>query len=519
MTILLCHIDTPPRGDIFREIVPIGLPSIAATLREDGHRPVVASFSRTPFPRIEQTLADRAPTLVGISVFTHNRVISRQLAETVRRVLPAAVIVCGGPHATFSVDEILSWGVVDGVVRGEGELTMREIARHLADHPTAPLPPIAGLATPGHPFTPRPPIHDLDSLPFPHRGLASAINIDIPLQAEFIVTSRGCPASCAFCSSPSFWGGKVRYRSPASVVEEMKALRKELGLIHLSIRDDTFTVDRARTLDICRRMQKERLFFLWNCQSRVTAVDQELLDEMKRSGCETIQFGVESGSPAILGRLGKRITPHRIREAVAAARRAGMLVSLYLIAGVPGETDDDITQTITLIRDTLPHDGQVSPLALYPGTKLFHDAVEHGTHSPLIFSQRHSEAIYLTPPDRFRPVVTRLIRALERISPSASYREEDFRTQERRLGPCYATTLQRIAFLSAAGRGEDARRLTLALCREEPDNPWGWLTLAEQEESRGDRHAACRAMETLCRLVPQNSHLEREHRRLCRGVH
>ncbi|GAB4303393.1 MAG: B12-binding domain-containing radical SAM protein [Desulfuromonadia bacterium] len=518
MTILLCIIDTPPKGDIFRGILPIGIPSIAATLMKDGHRVIVANFARTPLPRIERFLLEHRPPLVGISVFTHNRVISRTLAETVRRLLPEATIICGGPHATFSVDEILAWGVVDGIVRGEGEITMGEIARHLAGRPGSPLPPIPGLATGRHPFTPRPPIRDLDTLPFPHRGLAETFNVDVPLQAEFIVTSRGCPSSCTFCSSPSFWGRGVRFRSPDSVIAEMKELRRDLGLITLSIRDDTFTVDRARTLEICRRMREERLFYLWNCQSRVTAVDQDILDEMKRSGCETIQLGVESGSPATLGRLGKGITPRRTREAIAAARRSGMLVSLYLMAGVPGESDGDIAETIRLIRETLPHDGQVSPLALFPGTALFSDAVEKGGVPPDIFAASSGEAVYLLPPRQSKPAVNRILSALGETAHRASYRERDFREQERRLGPCYTTTLLRIASHTARGEIDQARHLAISLCKREPDNPWGWLSLAEQEEMGGNRAAACRALDRLSRLVPENRTVARQRRRLCRSV-
>lgn len=493
MRVLLCLVDTPAPDEPFRSLLPIGLPSIAALLRQEGHRAVVANLTGFSRQRIERLVLSERPRVVGLSVFTHNRHPSRELAETVRRLLPTAVILCGGPHATFSPDEILAWGTVDGIVAGEGEETVREIVRHLSEGPERRLPHIPGLVLPGRPFAPRPPVADLDALPFPHRGLEGAVGVDVPLQAEFIVTSRGCSSHCTFCSSPAFWGGRIRYRPPRSVVAEMKALRDELGLVRLSIRDDTFTADRHRALEICSLMREERLFFLWDCQTRVTGVDRQLLEEMKRSGCEAIQLGVESGSPAILRRLGKGITPDQAGGAIDAARAAGLEVSVYLIAGVPGETAADIDATIDLLRRHPPDDALVSPLVYYPGTPLMTDAIRRGIIPPDL-ATLPDEAIYATPPAIHRPAMDRLLRGVARSAPR--------RPPEGGTG--WVRAIREGERFLREGDADRARRIARGLCRTTPDNPWGFLLLAQAADLMGDREGARRALEGALSLVPRN---------------
>src|SRR6185369_1144429 len=152
------------------------------------------------------------------------------------------------------------------------------------------------------------------------RYLDRSIGLDPELQSEFIVTTRGCPSDCFFCSSPDFWGRKVRFRSPEAIVEEILFIREKYGLIYFSIRDDTFTADRRRVLEFCSLLLKKEANIIWNCQSRVTAIDKELAIAMKRAGCECIQLGVESGSPRILRLLGKKITPAQIEQACAIIR-------------------------------------------------------------------------------------------------------------------------------------------------------------------------------------------------------
>ena len=500
-------------GDLFTAAVPVGLGTLAAVLRQDGVDAVVANYSGESWRAVQEHLAATRADIVALSVFTHNRVASSKLARLAKELRSDCLVVCGGPHASFAITELLAWPGVDAVVVGEGEETLREVAALRRARPGAVLPSgIAGLAvaaaTEGganvQPVVPRAPITNLDDIPFPIDGLRGGHNIDLRQQAEFIITSRGCPSSCVFCSSPGFWGRGIRFRSAESVIRELGRLQRELGLLHFSIRDDTFTANRQRAIEICRRIIDARLHILWTCQSRVSTVDEELLAWMKRAGCESIQFGVESGSPRILQRLGKHIRPDQVRSAIAAARRVGLLVSVYLIVGVPGEAEADIVATEKLLAEVRPHDGQVSPLAYFPGTALFREAVASGAVRPSLFVDYAAPALFVRSDPEVAQMAQRLIAALKRGQQRAAYTPADYTRQKQLLGYCHATNLQAGEWHALRGRWKAAQQEYEEITRTEPGNPWGWLSLGELAAERGDWRTAAAAFEQVHALVPNH---------------
>ena len=289
MKVLACMAYQAGKGDPFLSLLPVGVGSLVAMLRASGVEAKAANFIGLGHDGIRPVLNAERPDLVGISVMTHNRHDSVRLAELVKELNPACFVVFGAPHATHRYREILAtYPAVDAVVLGEGEETLRELAELLANTslinllPTSPL--IQGLsgvqevrrggrlaAIRGLAFRdgssivvtpPRPPLSDLDSLPPAYAGFEGGITIDLRHQLEFLITSRGCPASCSFCSSPRFWGKSLRFRSPRNMMDEIRTIRDRYGLIHFSIRDDTFTADRTRVIEFCRLLLEERLFIL-----------------------------------------------------------------------------------------------------------------------------------------------------------------------------------------------------------------------------------------------------------------
>ena len=369
--------------DPFLSLLPVGVGSLVAMLRAAGIEAKAANFIGLALEEIRPVLNAERPDLLGISVMTHNRHDSVRLAELAKELNPACFVVFGGPHATHRYREILAtYPAVDAVVLGEGEETLRELAETLTRDRQAVSPASEALpsaAVPASSLTPpRTPVTVLDALPPAYAGFEGGINIDLRHQLEFLITSRGCPASCSFCSSPRFWGKSLRFRSPRNMVDEIRTIRDRYGLIYFSIRDDTFTADRTRVIEFCRLLLEERLFILWNCQSRVSAVDEEMLLWMRRAGCDCIQYGVESGSPALLKTLGKRTTPEQAVQAAELTRRVGIRLSIYLITGMPGETEQELRETLSHLEAVKADDGQVSPLAYYPGTRLFEEAVTSG---------------------------------------------------------------------------------------------------------------------------------------------
>jgi len=503
MNILLAYISgMPDRHDPYISLLPTGVCSLHACLREAGFNSLLANFSGWSTADIVLQLSKLKPDVVGISQWTHNRHASLELASIVRKHAPACIIILGGAHATFSYSDSLHAGSpVDCVVLGEGEETLLELVRRVQDG--AEWRDVRGIAclrdgnlmvTHRHS-----PLNDLNRLPIASRFLEHSVGVDIQLQSEFIITTRGCPSACHFCSSPKFWERKVRFRSPENIIDEITYIRARYGLIYFSIRDDTFTVDRARTIEFCRLLIDRRLYVLWNCQSRVTTLDEELLVWMKRAGCECIQLGVESGSPRILTLLGKSITPAQVVLAAGLIRKVGINLSIYLITDVPGETEDDIRQTVDLIKRVRPDDGYVSPLAYFPGTRLFEESVASGGIKRSVFVESHEAAVFAL--DKRGKNSRRLLKCLDSGAPEDELRFEE---QKRLLGYCYATNVLAGEFYRQRGERGAAQQEFREIVDREPNNPWGWYLLGELYAEIGKAALAKECSQAVCRIVPEH---------------
>ena len=507
MKVLACMAYQAGKGDPFLSLLPVGVGSLVAMLRAAGVEAKAANFIGLGHDEIRPVLNVERPDLVGISVMTHNRSDSVRLAELAKGLNPACFVVFGGPHATHRYREILAtYPAVDAVVLGEGEETLRELAETLTSDRQACLVSIRGLAvrcSSGIILTPpRSPVPVLDDLPPAYAGFEGGINIDLRHQLEFIITSRGCPASCSFCSSPRFWGKSLRFRSPQNMVDEIRSVRDRYGLIYFSIRDDTFTADRARVIEFCRLLLEERLFILWNCQSRVSAVDREMLLWMRRAGCDCIQYGIESGSPVLLKSLGKRATPEQAVKAAELTCRVGIRLSIYLITGMPGETEQELRETLSHLEAVKADDGQVSPLAYYPGTRLFEEAVTSGNVPADIFERSSAEAIYVRNDSFVAAATRRLLKKIESIAATNSPGRREVAAILRVTGYCHASNIAAGEFMTAEGSYGGAERRFKEIVEREPDNPWGWLLLGELWREMNRTAESLSAYRKLAELVP-----------------
>jgi radical SAM superfamily enzyme YgiQ (UPF0313 family) len=496
--------------DSYSTLLPVGLCSLHAVLRNRGHQSILANLSCSDRQEIVRQLELFKPEIVGVSQFTHNRQESLDLAALAKKHNPGCFVVFGGPHATLAYRDILArHHEVDAVVLAEGEVTLPELLETLAVHGVAGLSRVRGIAfrngavvevTP-----PREPVADLDLLPPVASSYDATIGVDIRRQLEFVITSRGCPAACSFCSSPSFWGKGLRFRSPRSIVDELKFIRDNYGVLYFSIRDDTFTADKGRVLEFCRLLLCEDLNILWNCQSRVNAVDEEMLQWMKRAGCECIQFGVESGSAVMLKILGKKITPEEIVKASAAVRKVGMHLSIYLITGIPGETAEDLRKSVELIRRIQPHDGQVSPLVYYPGTPLFAKAVREGKIPAELFEIDKGAALCVREDPFVQRAINTLLKTLEQVARESRFIQKDFRAQKLLLGYCPTTNVLAGERYEEMGEWNAAEREYREIVARDSKNPWGWLQLGELYGKRGDLDRGRNAFEQVLQLVPAHS--------------
>ena len=497
----------------FEALLPIGLCSLHALLRSNNRPATLANLTGMPKKKIIDLLLQIKPAIAGLSQWTHNRHATIALAQLIKQTLPNCTVLLGGGHATHQAELILQrHPEVDLVATGEAEQTLLELLDALQNH--LPLGEIPGLVLRKngipHRTRSRSPLPVLDALPFPSSWLHEALHTDTRLQAEFISSSRGCPASCSFCASPVFWGRRVRARSAVSVADEIRSIRDRFGLIYLSLRDDTFTADRRRTVALCQELIKRRINIFWNCQSRVEAIDHETLNWMRRAGCECVQLGVESGSPDILKQLGKQITPEKIIQAAALVRQSGMQLSVYLITGIPGETDTDRQKTINLIKQIKADDLQVAPLAYYPGTALFETAMKNGQLAHDLFETSKDEAV-LAQPDGQKQV-ERLLARISRYRQSCSI--DDLLAIQKKQGYSAVTAMRTGDSYAATGDLERAEKQYRLMTRNEPDHPWGWFLLGELREQTGQKHEALTCYSEVLKLTPRHRPSIEGHERL-----
>ncbi len=223
---------------------------------------------------------------------------------------------------------------------------------------------------------PREPIQNLDDIPFPARDLLdmkkylSIWKEKMGVAITQMVSSRGCPFSCRFCSKNVF-GRRIRFVSHNKVIEEMRLIYDKYKAEKILFDDDLFTLDRKRVLDFCDAMEKELPGKRWCAQARVEMVDLEMLTKMKHAGCTNLMFGVESGSQRILDFLGKGITVEQIKKAFQWVNEVGIAGGMYLIVGIPEETQQDIDMTKNLIREVKPKSIDLCFLTPIPGTEIF----------------------------------------------------------------------------------------------------------------------------------------------------
>ena len=367
---------------------PMGIVSIGTVLRDAGHEVlVIDSFPHETEKNIERVRAFN-PGIVGLSVLTTQYMRAKYFTAKARAALPGALICWGGIHATSLPEETLFDAGLDFVVVGEGEVTMKEVCERLEKG--AGLEGVAGVVYRDNDCAVRNPvrpvIEDLDSLPIPDRKLLGDYSwYLLPpgiLRGMFkegvttFYTSRGCPASCIFCSSNTLFGRRLRKRSVENVIKEIRTLVSEFGVKGLYFNDDTFGVDREWLARLCAGLKESGLNLFWGCQTRANLVTEEMLRMMKDAGCVQVDIGSESGSGRILKIYKKGITTQDIRNAFALIKKAGLKSCTTFILGAPGETREDIEMTLALARE-LPAMVSFLILVPYPGSALYPMALEN----------------------------------------------------------------------------------------------------------------------------------------------
>ena len=351
---------------------------------------------------LEARLAADPPDVVGIQAMTFTLLDALAVARAVRRTAPAATIVFGGPHPTLFPEETVALPEVDVVVCGEGEHAFARLLEALGGGGR--LQGIPGVLTRDAPSDGALQSHyieDMDSLYPPARHLIDPRRYHSALaggrRVTTMMSSRGCPGRCIFCDRPQM-GKRFRKRSAAGVVEEMIECVDRYGVEEIKFYDDTFTIDRSRVLEICRRIGEVGFKVAWEIRSRVDTMTGEMIVALARAGCCRVHYGVESGSARIQQRIGKHLDLGDVCRVFAATRRAGIETLGYFMIGLPGETPWDLDQTMDLLR-RLPMDyAHIGIFTPYPGTAVYQQALDDG-----FFETDYWRQFARHPDPRFRP--------------------------------------------------------------------------------------------------------------------
>ena len=359
---------------------PTGLGVIAARLRIGGYRVGVidANGLRLSDEEVLERIGEYDPKVVGIGGLITTYGWVKRMSGKIRRLQPERPIVLGGSVGTSIVETALRGLDIDVVAMGESDDTVLELMPALlkGEKPDD----IAGLAflRDGEVVRTkeRALIADLDVLPYPAWDLfPMRVYLENPIvgvgKDVDIISSRGCPFTCAYCYR--IFGRKYRTRSAELVVGEMEALKRNYDVDFISFQDDCFVVDKPRVYEICDLIDHKTSLrsVRWSCTGRATVCDAEMLRRMRASGCVSVSYGIESGSDAILAAMGKRATRAQARQAIENTRAAGLRCPVSFMIGYPGETRATVMETVDFCREMNIPLSALMFTCPYPGTELY----------------------------------------------------------------------------------------------------------------------------------------------------
>ena len=370
--------------------IPLGLLYIVSSCRRPDRTLELldgALYSRRS--GFEEALLARQFDVLGLSAITQNVDEAARIARLVRNRRPDAKIVVGGVHASTVPLELADALPDCHVIAGEGEesfglyLDAVEGKTGFENVPGLYWRDAGGLRS-----SPPKPIGDLDALPFPAYDLVDFPAYTVGVHGLFfkrkplasMITSRGCPFKCSFCAKTALTGFTWRARSPENVIEEIELLAERYGVREIHFEDDNIALKPERLMAICEAIVRKRLDIAWKCPHGIYAggLDHDMFRLMRRSGCYSLSFGVESGSDELLRRAGKTQDTASLRKTIESAHTAGIQCIGFFIFGLEGETPETIRQTVDFAK-SLPLDAAQFNLCVpFKGTPIRERYLELG---------------------------------------------------------------------------------------------------------------------------------------------
>ncbi|MFQ5802349.1 MAG: B12-binding domain-containing radical SAM protein [Candidatus Methylomirabilales bacterium] len=352
----------------------VGIAYLSSALRVRGHEAHIIDLNNSLMSE-EEVLSDlsrRTPDLIGFSIKTATMRSAERLAAMVKTAFPDVPIVAGGPHITLTYETLLDHPSFDYLMPGEGEKSFPDACDHLIrGGPVATMPGVIRTRVEGGGPHHVPMVEDPDGLEFPTYG-----GFPQPVQARLkrrypLLTSRGCPYRCIFCSVPFVSGRKFRVRSYDNLIQELvQAIEK--GATGFEIIDDVFNLNVRRSKEFCRRLIDAALGLEWCCENGIRAdrMDKELAHLMYRSGCRHVCVGVESADPPVFANVKKGETLEEIKDGIRMLKDAGVEISGFFIIGLPGSSPASEERAVEFAY-RLGITPVFNMLVPYPGTPLY----------------------------------------------------------------------------------------------------------------------------------------------------
>lgn len=392
---------TPPKykqENIFRETLkylgpvlpPLGIAWLASILQKEGHEVKVIDGScgsmvfNYGFDDLSRDIIDFKPDVVGIGTAMALIELTNKTLELIKEINPNIITIVGGPIVSSDPEFVLKISNTDYYITGEADKTLPDVIRKIRDKKEVNGSEgtiwVEGKVVKS--IRPKQ-IADVNKLPFPARHLLN-MRIYRPSPANYrrlpatgMITSRGCPFNCIYCSKPVH-GRSFRPHSAGQVVAEMEQLVCKYNIKDFQIFDDTFTADPKRIEKVCQSIIKKKLDIGWTCMTRIDRISVDLLKLMKKAGCFEIGIGIESGSDRILKLIRKKTTTQMVRNAIEIAKKAKMDVRGFFQIGFPTETKEEIEQTIRFASELELDIAQIMIATPFPGTDMWIMAKKEG---------------------------------------------------------------------------------------------------------------------------------------------
>ncbi len=379
---------------VYGGYMPLGLGYLARSLLDENVDVEVMDIDalRWEEEKVEEELKKKHFDMVGITTIITRFHYIKWLCSVIKKYHPEAKIVLGGTMTSAIPSFMLKNTEADIVVFSEGEITIKNLISALEKK--ADLKNVKGISYKPqdkiHKNPPQPLIKNLDEIPFPNWDLfptQSYLNnhphwlrtnskIDLTETRNMaIITARGCPFSCHYCSKMFH---SFRTRSIKNIIEEIKLLKKKYQINYLTIYDQLTSINKKRIYDFSQAILKEKLNINWRCTLRVDLVDLALLKQMKKAGCLSITFGIETGSQKILNNMNKKVTVEQAKKVLSWCRDLNLYIDCSYMFGYPGETEETVRETIEFCKKTGQKNIQPLYTAALPNTPLYNLAIKKG---------------------------------------------------------------------------------------------------------------------------------------------